>query len=347
MQNQAHFTFRQLVMKGNLTELNQFIRGMTPPEVQDLIATGNHMSLYLAITHEKINVLQWLLNLAPNIIESDAFHSSLYHAVVTDNLDMVNELIKLAPKKISRMIQKDNYSAFLHAAYLDNLEVVKRLMQCAPEHSLQMMDALARVNREKAFDLMMNHSIRDLVMIPQEDLSSVASHRESSMQALSPTEKAILDKLSTHYQAEFNQLGGQENIVRVLRANLIMRYQRHPATVTDDKNEEIELPLDFESFRRLGLDSKTYEKALVCYYQDPIHSALRYVSKPNPWMSDTADFIQRDAHGAYSSFEMHALFICLMFLAAKETKTPAIDGFTIETRLNMFFKELSLMSINV
>jgi hypothetical protein len=346
MQNQVHFSFRELVTRADLNKLNQFILGMTPQQVQDLIEAGDHMSLYLAISHNKINVLHWLLNLAPNIIKTDAFHSLLYHAVLNDNLTMVNELIKLAPGQVSiiRMIQKDNYSAFRNAAYQDNLEIVQRLIQCAPEYSIQMLDALARKTREKALDLMMEPGIRALVIPPSNDLRQVASNRESSMRDLSPMEISIIEKLSAHYQGDIHHLGGDAKILKMLHLLLIKRYQEHPATATNDKNEEIELPYDFESFRKLRLDPQTYAKALECYYQHPIHTALRYLSKPNLWMNPEANYILRDSSGAYSSFENHAPLIALMFLAARDGKTPGIDGFSVEARLNMFFKELSLIA---
>ena len=114
-----------------------------------------------------------------------------------------------------------------------------------------------------------------------------------------------------------------------------------PVTLDLADGSVIALPLSFDDFRRLALEKKTHERALESYYQHPLHTAYRYLSKPNRWMHPDAPHVHRDATGAYAMHEGYEELIALMYLAALDKDIPEINGMDTEARLGFFFKELA------
>ncbi len=176
------------------------------------------------------------------------------------------------------------------------------------------------------------------------DLSALAQDRESSMIALTQGEQQALECARTKYQPEIDARG-VANIMGELKALLAAHYNAHPATVQTGDGRDIPLPLDFDEYQTLAttLSADTRERALQSYYQHPDHTALRYLSKPNPWMSIDAHFVNRSPKGAWSTFDEYQQFISLLYLAAKDEAIPGINGYNVETRVENFIKELALI----
>jgi DTW domain-containing protein YfiP len=173
------------------------------------------------------------------------------------------------------------------------------------------------------------------------DLRTLAQNRESSMTALSQDEQNALKAVETIYQPIIDKRGVTA-IMNELRDDIARRYQANPATVQTGDGREIELPLDFKDYQNLAktLSADTRERALKSYYEDHVHTAYRYLSKPNHWMSPNAQFVNRIAEVAWSTFEGYQDLISLLYLAAKDKNTPSINEDSIEDRIHHFITEL-------
>jgi hypothetical protein len=66
--------------------------------------------------------------------------------------------------------------------------------------------------------------------------------------------------------------------------------------------------------------------------------------KPNPWMADNASYVYVNPQNhaeKWSTFEEYKPVITMLYLATIDNTTPAIDGYTMETRLEHFVEELA------
>jgi hypothetical protein len=87
----------------------------------------------------------------------------------------------------------------------------------------------------------------------------------------------------------------------------------------------------------------TLKCALKAYYQHNVHTAIRYLSQPNHWMSTAAQYVQGQGASRYSSFGSYIHLISLLFLAATDSSVESIDGHTLESRFEHFVVELALL----
>jgi hypothetical protein len=174
------------------------------------------------------------------------------------------------------------------------------------------------------------------------DLGRFAQDRESSMIALSVGEKSRLQDALAHYQEKLNF--GAKEIFEDLLVRLRHRYLANPATIIID-DVATTLPCDYMEFQALNLAGNTLTKALLAYYQHPDHTALRYLSKPNYWMHPGAAYVNiNEQHTErWSTFDEYKPLISLLYLAAMDEETPAMEGYTLETRLDYFIRELALI----
>ena len=172
------------------------------------------------------------------------------------------------------------------------------------------------------------------------DLRALAQDRESSMHALSTGEQKRLESVIALYQPMM-QREGVENLFNALKKQLIDRYTANPAQITID-GAKLSLPLNWQDFNELTLTPAQREEALKAYYQNANHTAWRYLSRPNSWMAGDASYVLVDSRGGrYSTFEEYKSLIVMLWCAAKDENTPAIDGHTLEGRLEHFIDELA------
>jgi ankyrin repeat protein len=175
------------------------------------------------------------------------------------------------------------------------------------------------------------------------DLRALAEDAESSMTALTQGEQQRLEKLRVHYQQDINDLG-QDNLFRALKEELKERYLESPATIEVD-GKKITLPFDWQAFQNLKLQGNVKEQALNAYYQHDVHSAYRYLSKPNHWMASNVSYvyISNDRNERWSTFEEYKPLIVLFYRAAFDDnkKMAPKDGHDLQGRINHFINELA------
>jgi hypothetical protein len=185
------------------------------------------------------------------------------------------------------------------------------------------------------------------------NLEEVAQNRESSMVALAPAEREMLSKLKSHYdQVAENKL----EIFEELKADLRARYEANPAQLitTDQYNQTHfqSLPLEWQDLEELrtgadratGLSDAQYQAALKAYYQHPVHTAYRYLSRPNYFMHPGASYVyvnENDRAERWSTFEEYIELITLLYVAAKDESMAPTQDFTLEGRIALFFQQLA------
>jgi hypothetical protein len=149
-----------------------------------------------------------------------------------------------------------------------------------------------------------------------------------------------------------------KDVVEELRQHLAKRYKAQPAILTLSKVDNngtssddvettvqtLELPLEWDEF--IALLPKTHSdhvKALEVYHSHVYHTAWRYLLMANPWLFSGSGF--GSGSGVRSSgSEAYEKIIALLYLAAKDESMEAINGFTVESRLEEFFVELALIN---
>ena len=176
------------------------------------------------------------------------------------------------------------------------------------------------------------------------DVQVLAADAESSMRALTIGEQARLGEVLERYEPKLKLLGCSKVMSR-LRNMLITRYHESPATIArDDDNRQLVLPLLWKIFTRLELSPSERKRALKAYYGHRVHSAWRYLSKPNYWMHEDASYVYVNSENPdekWSTYEEYVPLISLLYLAASDEKIPAIDGHTLRTRIEQFIAELA------
>ncbi|KTD52949.1 hypothetical protein [Legionella quateirensis] len=183
------------------------------------------------------------------------------------------------------------------------------------------------------------------------DLRAIAQDRESSLRALTPLEKRRLSRLQKHYAEKI--FGGEDKmdsirvnqLLEALRNYLRKCYEAKPARIIINGKELI-LPLAWDAFQRLNLTGEVRACALRAYYTHTVHTALRWILKPNPWMAVNASFAENDPRKGlgYSSFEGYSKEIVLLWAAAADTTAAPTEGHTLEGRIVHFITELALIN---
>jgi hypothetical protein len=300
--------------------------------------------------HVESFVSRMLVNLRQEI---DAFNISQPNGVfdVTDS-----EQAKLYFYMMRNLIRQNTSESLDNLNFLLNIPSVRALAhtEVTLGESNELLLLAMSLNNIGASQALFNiHAVRVLAQAHNFyrdeqrnglDLRAVSEDRESSMRALTQGEQKRLERATEKYQPEIKQLGVSV-IMSELKNLLMQRYQDHPAIIRTGDGRDIPLALEFSEFKKLAqtLSADTGEKALKSYYQHPEHTAYRYLSKPNRWLNADARHVNRGADGSWSTFEEYEALIALMYLAAKDERTPAIDGYTIETRVENFIKALALI----
>jgi len=221
--------------------------------------------------------------------------------------------------------------------------------------------------------------IEELIAVEETlDLREIAENQESSLRALSTEEKKCLQSAIDFYQPQIEQavtaalanedeefiiiqkqrikksitweafnsmpdLRRKEVISRMgleaCREQLRQRYHANPATIIIDE-KKIVLPLEWNDFIKLNLDETQKESALNAYYSHKDHTALRYLSKPNDWMSKHAFYQKSEGNQRWSYFESYQELIVILWLAATDETIGTIEKFDSKSRLAHFIDEL-------
>lgn len=172
----------------------------------------------------------------------------------------------------------------------------------------------------------------------------VSPYLETAMQELKNDEIQGLTDLLDYY-AEALSAKPLGDYVKELRDKLAERYLQSPINVQAGDGQLICLPLEYEQFLWIKNDfsHETQLKCYKAYYEHPIHSAWRYLSRPNPWLSPKAQFVIEDETGRYADFEKETTLLISIWLAAQdETFQPPLDlKMSVDEREELFFTGLA------
>ena len=180
------------------------------------------------------------------------------------------------------------------------------------------------------------------------NLRALAIDSHSSTLPLTVREEHRLKELYDHYKPLIDE-HGVELLMAELRKELIQVYNQNPAKVviTNDKEAEkiLFLPVDMDSLLASLKSPELKEQVFQAYYQHKIHTALRFVSNPNPWLWREAEYVIRQPSRpdlCCSHFLDFQDLIVLLWQASKDTAFPPSDGYDVEGRRQLFFEELAL-----
>jgi hypothetical protein len=263
------------------------------------------------------------------------------------------ETAKLCFYMMRNLIRRNNPALMDDLRFLLGIPAVKALAHTAvtPNEENELLRLAMNVGNNEAAGLLLTipavhqlaqqHGFYRAEARGQLDLRALARDNESSMRSLTQGEQKRLKTAIEKYQPMI-KAAGINNIMDDLRNTLIERYNENPATVLVN-GKTISLPVEWDDFRKLNLKGEAYEQALIAYYKDDNHTALRYLSKPNHWMNERASYVNIDpaTNERWSTFEEYQPLISMLYLGAFDKSTEAIDEHTYEGRRNHFINELA------
>jgi hypothetical protein len=352
MTHTLYDNFIRAIHDGNILTLNHLINLASPQQISNMLEADNFGVFRWAVEDGHILMLNRLINLASpqqisNMLEADNFGVFRW-AVEHGHILMLNHLINLAsPQQISNMLEADNFGVFRWAVEDGHILMLNRLRELATPEQINNLNELGIISQQMFLQVqpLATHTVGQGGL----GLSAVAQNSESAMETLTESEMRRLDAAIKHYQPIIKEYGGVDATLDALRETLRERYMAGNRVIQSSLGgggvpQDTPLPFDYESFQALELSKKSREQALKAYYQNPDHTASRYLMKPNPWMDKNASFVMRDESGAWSTFDSYRELIAMLFLAAIDKDVEPIDDFTFETRLEHFIKQLGLIN---
>ena len=123
-----------------------------------------------------------------------------------------------------------------------------------------------------------------------------------------------------------------------LRLVLSKRYLADPCKITKDNGDVIELPLKWDEFKLLGLNSDETKRALGEYFKNTNHIAWRFLHIKNPWMDPEAPgATQKTDYNVYEDT------IERLWSAVNDPRHPPLEGVTLEERVKRFIERIADM----
>ena len=161
---------------------------------------------------------------------------------------------------------------------------------------------------------------------------------ESSMRSLTASEKSRLKKVLLEYEPRLKSIG-KYGVFKTLTDKLEADYIDAPAKFRDTP-----LPLTWSGFVKLSSDWTSDDKKLAKneYYKNKLHTSLRYLSKPNMWMSRDANYVEGSGMHRYSTFGEYTELISLLYLAVDDSSVLTED-YTLQSRFDHFVTELAMI----
>jgi hypothetical protein len=322
-------SFRYTAKKGYLATLC-YLGELDPKQIQAMIEENNYEAFRWAAQNGHLHVLEFLAE-------------------------------KIQPEKAQEMFSANHCEAYSLAVANGHLAILYFLEQHSPKdkifstQSSQLMELAVKGHHDSIVEHLLTFSEFFSPIEPHLvgqagtlSLRDLAQDHESALAALSQGEKQRLKAVLNHYQPRLEQMG-VIHCMTSLRSSLIKHYQKEPAFITISSNEQekkLFLPVAWEEFQKIELTREQREEALRAYYQNRNHSALRYLSKPNPWLHPKAAYTQinpAEPDSKWSGFEEYQSLLCIFYLAAIDSETPAIDGYSLETRFEHFIRELAFL----
>ncbi|NDH08369.1 MAG: hypothetical protein EBY16_01900 [Gammaproteobacteria bacterium] len=365
--------FYTAISHDHLPLLQQLIK--YAPRIEKLIEAEGFYAFRLATSGKHISVINYFLAYSNvfayaeihmhkyGILISSFITSTLDHirhqkeSLMSTSADAVLDLIDTDNSKLyfymmRHLIRQNNATALTQLQFLAEIPSIRNLAHktITPDKPNELLRLAMQMGNHDATRILL--AITDVQLLAQShdyypeeqahgiDLRALAKDHESSINALTRNEECRLNAALKYYQPKIAE-HGIDQIIQTLRKILIQRYQARPATITTQDEKDIKLPVDWTIFQALDLSADSKAQALKAYYQHPDHTAYRYISKPNPWIDAQAPFAIADEQGAYSSFEAYLPLIALQFLAAIDEDFPASEGYTIDSRFELFIHELA------
>ena len=373
--------FRSAAENGHLAIINRLME-IAPNAVQAMIAAYNYHAFSYAARNGHLAIANRLLSY-PTVLAYAEQHVQEYSGLVTPFIDqhlatlraakatfeaanpnavfdvLDPEQAKLLYYMLRNLIRRNDPALRDTILFLLEIPAVKALSPIAvtqnePNALLRLAFTLG--NQSAAELLLTIPAIRNLAaqyhyyrneVRGGMNLAAMAQDNESSMRALSTGEEKRLAAALARYQPMI-QAAGVPNLMAALRDTLTERYHATPASIMITSEGKaptpLILPIRWEDFQQLHLTPAQRAEALTAYYQNKDHAALRYLSKPNPWMHEQAAYVTfnpSNPQEKWSTFEEYQSFIAMLFLAAQDTEIPPTEGYTLETRLDHFIDELA------
>eukprot|EP01033_Poteriospumella_lacustris_P002134 gene2134-1557_t len=200
------------------------------------------------------------------------------------------------------------------------------------------------------------------------DLRYIASVEDSAMRALTQVERSRLRALTERYAPTDTPTDTVAAALDELRCRIAERYVRAPARLfVEETGRSYELPLTWDAYLETlfgvvapaveeqlrlagrGASVETYtvqralnDRAMHCYYQHGLHTAWRYLLRPNAW-SARVDAMRRGEGSA--NCERYSREIAALFLAAGDvTMPPTDDRVSVADRVDLFCAELAAIN---
>ena len=164
-----------------------------------------------------------------------------------------------------------------------------------------------------------------VISVASGSLADIASHKESSMRALTPAENKLYEWLEVKYPA-VDVVQRFEEFIK----HLYVLYEQNPARYRDKI-----LPAKYDQFCELIPNKEAREAANKCYYSHTIHTVIRWLTIPNPWIDPNAPFT--NGRGG-ADFEGYEYLILTFWEAARDPKLMEE-----ERSIELFFTALALI----
>nr|MBA3535635.1 ankyrin repeat domain-containing protein [Tatlockia sp.] len=379
IQAEDYLAFRDAAKNGQLAIL-LWLKEQAPDDFPNMIRADNYEAFLFAAAKGLRDTVNWLLT-HPDCLAHAEQHVHEYSALVNPFIDRTlmtlhqqgeaflnqnpngvfdineGEQARLCFYMIRNLIRRNDRAHDDELRFLFTIPSVKALLhqEITEGRRNELLRLAMTSGNQVAATLLLNiEAVRRLAernnFYREErnrgvDLRQLAQDRESSMIALTEGEATRLEKAIAHYQPLI-QAAGIQMIMQGLMDGLSERYLNQPAFITIN-GESINLPQHYAEFNALNLTERQREEALIAYYQNPAHTAWRYLSKPNPWMHQNASYvnINEDRTERWSTFEEYQSLIALMYLAAIDSDKgmEPIEGHSLEGRIKHFINELALI----
>lgn len=305
---------KQAVFNGHSAIVDRLLE---TPGVREVAAADNNATLCSAAAMGHFAVVNSLLAI-PAVVANAAARESfgrpnaaLYWAAVMGHFSIVDRLLQI-PAVVGAI-----NTPVVHGTHgtlaSQMLHEVQMRANGGPQDFARYQPILDRLMQIPVVAALLHQQENEVM-----ELAERAQFSENSMQSFTASQRSALDVLKKHYQKKYQSLEiNWEITVAQIKSYLESRYQAEPV----DPNESL-------------------PKA---YYQHKIHSAWRYLSVPNPWMSEAAGHV-----GVLEEGGRHAIIsdadkeiISYLWLALNDEEVVLEEGCTLEQNRNIFAEVLA------
>lgn len=284
-----------------------------------------------------------LLNLEPSIpLSNEEAQQGFYfiaHLLRVNTISANNQIKRLLKIPAIAAIARDTISLnrpdelLQIARKFNNIDMID-VFNALPEKFIQENSNTTYLNSIKTYDQLKNE-IRVAFGQSSSNTLGLSTHAETSMEELSRDESQQLAAFKTTYLPKLKTAGGIEAVLTTLRKALADAYHEAPAIF-----EGAPLPLNWQDWEKSSLFNNN--KAVKAYYQHPIHTAWRYLQRPNPWYSKETPHAQElssppDPNNRTGLYNQYQELVALLWLGAQDTSVNLIDpeGLKIDPQIQI------------